>query len=120
MPGVAATTRVSPPQAEPLANCTWTICWGGKLHGELDACSVSCLKARPMPIAMTGRDIIVDLAGLDFVDTAGVVALTDLQREARRAGGWLGLTKPPRQLRRLLQLVGMKDKFTTVDQVPSG
>jgi anti-sigma B factor antagonist len=90
------------------------------LHGELDACSVSCLRARLMPVARTGRDIIVDLAGLEFVDTAGVVALIDLQREARRAGGSLRLTKPPRLLRRLLRLVGMKDKFTIVDQVPSG
>jgi anti-sigma B factor antagonist len=91
-----------------------------QLHGELDACSVGCLRTRLMPIAMTGRDIIIDLTGLDFVDTAGVVALTDLQREARRAGGSLRLTKPPRLLRRLLQLVGMKDKFTIIDQVPGG
>jgi hypothetical protein len=39
---------------------------------------------------------------------------------SRRAGGSLGLTKSPRQLRRLFQLVGMKDKFTIVEQVPSG
>ena len=89
------------------------------LHGELDACSVSCLRASLMPVAMTGRDVIIDLARLYFVDTAGVVALIDLQREACRAGGSLRLAKPPRLLRRLLQLVGMRDEFTIADQVPS-
>jgi anti-anti-sigma factor len=90
------------------------------LHGELDACSVSCLRARLIPVAMTGRDIVIDVAGLDFVDTAGVVALIDLQREALKAGGSLRLTKLPRLLRRLLQIAGMKDKFTIVDQVLGG
>ncbi|MEA2484618.1 MAG: hypothetical protein QOC55_2565 [Thermoleophilaceae bacterium] len=91
-----------------------------RLHGELDACTVSCLTARLMPIAMTGRDTIIDVAGLDFVDTAGVVALIDVQREARRAGGSLRLTKPPRPLRRLLHLAGIEGQFTIVDHVPSG
>jgi anti-sigma B factor antagonist len=90
------------------------------LHGELDACSVGCLRARLMPVAMAGRDLIIDLARLEFVDTAGLVALVDLQREARRAGGSLRLTRPPRPLRRLLQLAGIKDMFTIVDHVPSG
>jgi anti-sigma B factor antagonist len=72
-----------------------------------------------MPIAMTGRDISIDLDRLDFVDTAGLVALIDLQREARRAGGSLRLAKPPRPLQRLLQLAGINDVFTIVDQVPS-
>jgi anti-sigma B factor antagonist len=90
------------------------------LHGELDAYSVRCLRARLMPIAMTGRDIVIDLNGVDFVDTAGLVALIDLQREARRAGGSLRLTKPPRPLRRLLQLAGIKNVFTIVDHVPTG
>lgn len=90
------------------------------LHGELDAYTVRCLRMRLTPIAMTGRDISIDLARLDFIDTAGLVALIDLQREARRAGGSLRLTKPPRPLRRLLQLAGIKDVFTIVDHVPSG
>lgn len=90
------------------------------LHGELDACTVICLRSRLMPIAMAGRDIIINLARLDFVDTAGLVALIDLQREAHRAGGSLRLTKPPRPLRRLLALAGINELFTIVDHVPSG
>jgi anti-anti-sigma factor len=69
---------------------------------------------------MTGRDIVVDLSGLSFVDTAGVIALVDLQRHATTAGGSLRLTKPPRLLRRLLELAGMKDMFAVVGEAQSG
>jgi anti-sigma B factor antagonist len=68
---------------------------------------------------MTGRDIVVELAGLGFVDTAGLIALVDLQRHATTAGGSLRLTEPPRCLRRLLELAGMKDMFAVVGHVQS-
>jgi anti-sigma B factor antagonist len=90
------------------------------LYGELDACSVTSLRARLAPVAMTGRDIIVDLAGLSFVDTTGLIALIDLQRDATTAGGSLRLTEPPRPLRRLLELAGMQDIFAVVGHVQSG
>ena len=90
------------------------------LHGELDACSVTCLRMRLAPIAMTGRGIVVDLAGLGFMDTAGLIALIDLQREATRAGGSLRLAKPQRPIRRLLKFAGARDTFAIVDRVPSG
>jgi anti-anti-sigma factor len=69
---------------------------------------------------MTGRDIVVDLSGLSFVDTAGVIALVDLQRHATTAGGSLRLTKPPRLLRRLVELAGMNDMFAVVGEAQSG
>jgi anti-anti-sigma factor len=90
------------------------------LYGELDACSVTCLTGRLTPVAMTGRDIVVDLSGLSFVDTAGLIALVDLQRHATTAGGSLRLTKPPRLLRRLLELAGMNDMFAVVGEAQSG
>jgi anti-anti-sigma factor len=95
-------------------------CTVAYLRGELDACSATSLRARLTPVAMAGRDIVVDPAGLSFVDTAGVIALVDLLRVATTAGGSLRLTKPPRLLRRLLTLAGISDAFVVVDHVPSG
>jgi anti-sigma B factor antagonist len=89
------------------------------LQGELDACSVTCLKERLTPVAMTGRDIIVDLAGLSFIDTAGLIALVDLQRDATSAGGSLRLAEPSRMVRRLLRLAGIKDMFAVVGHAHS-
>jgi hypothetical protein len=72
------------------------------LYGELDACSVTSLRARLAPVAMTGRDIIVDPAGLSFVDTtlnctyrsaarrhhSGRIAAIDGTAPAVRASAW--------------------------------
>lgn len=84
------------------------------LSGELDAYTVSCLRARLTPVVMTGRDIIVDLAGLSFLGAAGLIALADLQREATMAGGSLRLTEPAPLLRRVLDLAKVKDAFAVV------
>lgn len=89
------------------------------LHGELDACSVTCLKERLTPVAMTGRDIIVDLAELSFIDTAGLFALVDLKRDATAAGGSLRLAEPSQMVRRLLRLAGIKDMFAVVGHAHS-
>ena len=84
------------------------------LGGELDAYNITCLTARLAPIAVTGRDIIVDLAALSFLGTAGLMALADLQHHATASGGSLRLTEPPRLLRSLFDLAGMKDTFAIV------
>ena len=84
------------------------------LGGELDAYNITCLTARLTPIAATGRDIIVDVAALSFLGTAGLIALAELERDATTAGGSLRLTEPPPSLRRLLDLVGMNDTFSIV------
>jgi anti-sigma B factor antagonist len=114
--------RIGVTQLVGFSSCTEFFsdnCAVAYLYGELDAYSATCLRARLTPIATTGRDIIVDAAGLSFVDTAGLIALIDLQREATTAGGSLRLTKPPGLLRRLLELAGIKDMFAVVDRAPS-
>ena len=74
------------------------------LCGELDACSATCLRARLAPVAMTGPGVIVDLAGLRFVDITGLIARVDPERDAVTTGGSLRLlSESPRPLRRLLK-----------------
>jgi anti-anti-sigma factor len=99
--------------------CCRTVLFGDKctvayLHGELDAFSATRLRARLTPVAIAGQDIVVDPAGLSFVDTAGVIGLVDLLGVATKAGGSLRLTKPPRLLRHLLALSGLNDVFVVV------
>lgn len=123
--GLRLAIRLANRVAQMVGFCCRTLffsdnCTVAYLHGELDACSATCLRARLTPVAMAGRDIVVDPAGLSFIDTAGVIALVDLLRVATTAGGSLRLTKPPRLLRRLLALAGINDVFAVVDHVPSG
>jgi ABC-type transporter Mla MlaB component len=57
--------------------------------------------------AVAGREprIIVDLAGLEFIDASGVAALSRGRRHARNAGGYLLLAAPRRPVRRVLAII---------------
>jgi anti-anti-sigma regulatory factor len=49
--------------------------------------------------------IIVDLAGLEFIDASGVAALSRGRRDARNAGGDLLLAAPQRRVRLVLAML---------------
>lgn len=53
----------------------------------------------------TGRDLVVDLSELTFIDAAGLRALA----QAADRVGKLSLARPNRHLARLLHLVGLGD-----------
>src|ERR1700682_5351899 len=65
------------------------------LRGELDSCTVEHLVDRLCPLAMAGQDIVGDLSRLQFVATAGLTALDELERHASAAGGAIRLTDQP-------------------------
>jgi anti-anti-sigma factor len=58
-----------------------------------------------------GSDIIIDLAGLEFIDSSGVATLLRGRRQARRAGGELLLAAPQQQALRVLTLTRLIDVF---------
>lgn len=82
------------------------------LDGELDMSTVKCLVDRLTPLATAGFDIIVNLAGLTFLGTAGLLAMAELQRATDAAGGSVLLAEPPTLVWRVLAVAGMKDRFT--------
>jgi len=55
--------------------------------------------------------IIVDLAGLEFIDSSGVAALVRGRNLARQAGGDLMLAAPRQQVLRVLTLTRLVDVF---------
>jgi anti-sigma B factor antagonist len=64
------------------------------LRGELDVTDATRF-ARALPVAATsGFRVIVDLAGLAFMDCSGLSALVSARGQARRAGGDLALAAP--------------------------
>ena len=62
-------------------------------------------------VAARERDIIIDLAGLEFIDSSGVAALVRGRRQARDAGGELLLAAPQQQVLRVLSLTRLIDVF---------
>ena len=92
------------------------------LRGELDVTVAVRTVAQLSVVAARDRDIIVDLAGLEFIDSSGLAALVRVRGQARHAGGDLVLAAPQRQVLRLLTLTRLVDVFSvhaSVDEAAS-
>jgi anti-sigma B factor antagonist len=82
------------------------------LYGELDvADAADFATALAEVVAARAPGIIVDLGGLEFIDSSGVAALARGRKLARHAGGDLLLAAPRRGVRRVLTLTRLIDVF---------
>ncbi|MHA3703249.1 STAS domain-containing protein [Jatrophihabitans sp. YIM 134969] len=75
-------------------------------HEPYDA--VSTLLAGGEPIS----EVVVDLRGVDFVDSTGLGGLVRLQHEARQHDTPLVLREPGPRLRQLFEMTGLSHEFT--------
>jgi anti-sigma B factor antagonist len=82
------------------------------LRGELDIVDAASTAAALVAVADRAPEIIVDLAGLEFIDASGVAALVLARVQARRAGGDLLLAAPQDQVLRVLAMVHLADVFS--------
>jgi anti-sigma B factor antagonist len=81
------------------------------LRGELDVADAVSVAAALAAVAARDLAIIVDLAGLDFIDSSGVAALAHGRKHARRAGGDLVLAAPQQQVLLVLTLTRLIEVF---------
>jgi anti-sigma B factor antagonist len=87
------------------------------LNGELDMSTVPGLLDRLQPVAMAGRDLVVDLAGISFFGTAALTALAELDRHATASGGSIQLSHLPAPVWRVLVLTGTADRFRILQEL---
>ncbi|HEV3292438.1 MAG TPA: STAS domain-containing protein [Streptosporangiaceae bacterium] len=80
-------------------------------RGELDVTDAAGVAAALAMVMVREPEIIVDLAGLEFIDVSGVAALARGRKRARHAGGDLPLAAPQRQVLRVLGLTRLIDVF---------
>lgn len=81
------------------------------LRGELDITGAAGVAAALAVVAARKPEIVVDLAGLEFIDSSGVAAPARGRRHARHAGGDLLLAAPRQQVLRVLTLTRLIDVF---------
>ena len=81
------------------------------LGGDLDVADAAGVAAAFAVVAARAPEIIVDLAGLEFIDSSGVAALARGRKLARHAGGDLLLAAPQHQVLRVLTLTRLIDVF---------
>ncbi len=92
------------------------------LRGELDVTDAASAAVALSALAARDCEIIVDLAGLEYIDSSGLAALVLARRHARQAGGDLLLAAPQQQVLRLLTLTRLIEVFgvhASVDKVAS-
>jgi anti-sigma B factor antagonist len=79
--------------------------------GELDIADAAGVAAALAAVAARKPEIVVDLGGLEFIDSSGVAALARGRKHARRAGGDLLLAAPQQQVLRVLTVTRLVDAF---------
>jgi anti-sigma B factor antagonist len=82
------------------------------LHGELDLADIPAVESHLIAVvAACGPSVIVDMAGLDFIDCSGLGVLVRVLRWTRAGGGDLFLAAPPPHVRRILRLTALIGVF---------
>ena len=84
-----------------------------RVYGELDAESAPGLRDELLRIMRRhGSCLLLDLAGVSFLDCAGINVLLATRRRARLEGGWLRVVHPSAAAWRVISLLGLQDVLT--------
>lgn len=79
-----------------------------RVEGELALNSSSTLERAVEAELQADSNVLLDLSGIDFIDSAGLRAMTALVRMAKASGRKLRLsTDLPAHARRLMEIVGL-------------
>jgi anti-anti-sigma factor len=79
------------------------------LHGELDLACSGLLSPFAAEDSDGLREVVVDIADLEFIDTAGIRALADVQARNLNRGRTVAVNNPTSLVRRIITLFGRAD-----------
>jgi anti-sigma B factor antagonist len=82
------------------------------LRGELDIADAARIAVALVAVAARQPRIVVNLAGLEFLDSSGVAALAHGRKHAWDAGGDLLLAAPQPRVLRVLTITHLIDDFS--------
>ena len=86
-----------------------------RLEGEIDVVSAPAAQERIAELQALGyRDIRIDLARVEFLDSQGINLLVGARKTALAAGGRMEIHNPPDRVMELLRLMRLDDVFTIV------
>lgn len=84
--------------------------------GELDVATVPILRAEIATLRDAGvRRVILDLTGLEFIDSAGLRCILDTDAEAREDGFSIALIQGPPAVRRVFELTQTQAQLSFID-----
>lgn len=85
------------------------------VSGELDRYTAPGLHEKAARAMRPELSLIVDLAEVTFIDSAGVETLLSLAKLVRDTDGEFHLRRPSRNVGRLLEITGLTDAFSVAD-----
>ena len=89
------------------------------LAGELDLGSVDELEQAVVELKVAGfKSIVVDLHGVDFIDSTGLRMLIALRNDAKRNGHSLTLVAPDATTSRIFGITGTRGLFDWRERFP--
>lgn len=89
------------------------------LSGELDLSGAAGVADEIVRVEGTdARLIVIDLTGLQFIDTTGVRLIIEADARSRVDGRRLRLLQGPRAIRRVFEIVGMNGRLPFIDDHP--
>jgi anti-sigma B factor antagonist len=97
---------------EPVSLTTRTDVVDGRavvsVSGDVDLASAGSLREALGEALALSSTVIVDVAGMGFIDSSGLSALIWGHHQARDAGGSLSVRRPSPMLRRLLEITRLE------------
>lgn len=85
------------------------------LSGELDIVSTPVLETTMAELSTSDAElVVVDLRGLQFMDSTGLHLLIQAQQQAHDLGRRFALVRGPDQVQRLFDLTGLTETLTIV------
>ena len=81
------------------------------LLGELDVSTCPAFREHVRRYDPAEVQLVIDLAGVRLLDSAGLGGLISLRNEVHRSGGRLGLVCPRHDLARLFWVTGLRPAF---------
>jgi anti-sigma B factor antagonist len=87
--------------------------------GDIDIQSAPLLRDELLRVVRRyGPQLALDLAGVTFLDCAGVNVLLATRRRARLEDGWVRVTRASPRAQRTISLLGLQQAFALSDSVP--
>ena len=88
-----------------------------RLYGEIDLGVSPDVRAALLDALRHHDRLVLDLSGVDYIDSSGVASLVEAYQTARKAGGAIALAAISQPAERVLQLARLDRVFRIHDSV---
>ena len=83
--------------------------------GEIDLATVDLVRDAVEREHQQGEDLVLDLRGVEFMDTSGLRYVLELNDRGSREGFGLTIVRGPRAVQRVFEVSGLEPRLTFAD-----